>query len=303
MLSIQSRLVRTILVKGVLKKLLDPSYTSLEKMRASAKLTKMPSQTKITEVLIDGLPVEWIRTGKYPQTGKQKAILYFHPGAFCLGYSNVHRKMASIISDVAGFDVLAVNYRLAPEYPYPACVEDGVKAYRWLLVQGFNPGDIVLCGDSCGGGLVLMTLLALRDAEEKKPAGACILCPMGCDLTYFEGQSYTTYEKSDPLNTKRGIQMFADIFFDKNSKRPEAPIFQDLSGLPRLLIQPGGDNIMLSDSIRLAEKAKAAGVDVTFDVWDDMWHDFQGFAPILPEGMRALRKVGDFIRNCYNNIP
>jgi epsilon-lactone hydrolase len=295
--SIRSRLVRSFIVKKSMKNLFDPFLNTIEQMREGfAKLNKkitIPNDAQIDQIEIDGIKAEWLKAVNV--TGEsQKVILYFHSGAFCLGYSNSHRDFAIRISRISGYKVLAVDYRLAPEYQYPAANEDCITAYRWLLKNRFDASNIVMGGDSAGAGLVLMTLLALRDAGEPLPAAAFLLSLFGGDLQSFKGDSYKTRKESDALNSKEGLMKFAEIYLGHSTMVP--PINQNLVGLPDLLVQVGGDEIILSDSIRLAERAKESGVKVELEIWDGMWHVFQGFAMIVPEAKKAIINIGEFIK-------
>lgn len=241
------------------------------------------------------MPLERIRASNV-QEDDPRVILYFHSGGFCLGYSNVHRDLAARISKVSGIPVYAVDYRLAPENPYPAANDDCLNAYRWLIRKGYSPENIVLGGDSAGGWLALMTMLSLREACEPLPSAAFLLSPL-VDLIYLDGETYQTRAKADPLNTREGIRLFADNFCPNHEKlKPLSPLLQSLTELPRLLIQVGGDEVILSDCLRLAERAKQDGVQVSLEIWDEMWHIFQGFAAMVPEAKKAINNIGEFIR-------
>jgi acetyl esterase/lipase len=189
-----------------------------------------------------------------------------------------------------------VEYRLAPEHPFPAAVEDATAAYRWLLASGVRPAGIAIAGDSAGGGLTLATLVALRDAGDPLPAAAVCLSPW-VDLEGI-GDSMATKAAADPFVRKEMIQFMAQQYLGERSLRTPlaAPLYADLHGLPPLLIQVGTAETLLDDSTRIAERARAAGVSVTLDTWDNMIHVWQLFAPMLPEGQQAIERIGAFIR-------
>jgi acetyl esterase/lipase len=181
--------------------------------------------------------------------------------------------------------VLLIAYRLAPENPFPAAVEDTLAAYRWLLRSGVRAQHIVVAGDSAGGGLTAAMLTALRVAGDPLPAGAVLLSPWtGLAAT---GESIRTRADIDPWLTQQRLGAMAQLYLaGKNPRNPLAsPLYADLRGLPPLLIQVGNDEILLDDATRLAERAETAGVSVSLEVWDNMWHVFQAFASEIPEGL------------------
>ncbi len=204
--------------------------------------------------------------------------------------------MAARISRASGARVLAINYRLAPEHPFPAAVEDATAAYRWLLAQGIAPNRIVIAGDSAGGGLTISTLLALRDAKQPLPAAAVPISPW-TDLA-ATGESLRTLAGKDPMVQAEPLKEMAKLYLGKaDAKNPLAsPLYADFKGLPPMLIQVGGAEILLDDAKRVADKAKAAGVMVELEVWDEMVHVWHVFAKLLPEGQQAIDRIGRFVR-------
>jgi len=240
-----------------------------------------------------GVPAEWITA---PEAADERVIYYLHGGGYVMGSINTHREMISRLSRAAGARVLAIDYRLAPENPFPAAVEDCTAAYRWLLSTGADPARLVIAGDSAGGGLTVATLVALRDAGEPLPAAAVCLSPW-VDLELL-GESMTTKAEVDPLVQRDvGVQWAKAYLGDAHPRTPLAiPLYADLTGLPPLLIQVGTEESLLDDAKRLAERAKSAGVDVALEVWDDMIHVWQFFASMLPEGQQAIDRIGEFIR-------
>ncbi len=279
----------------------DPFKYSIQEIREKAASMnakiKLPKDAKIQSTNIEDVKAEWLYTSTVNEESK-KVVLYFHSGGFCLGYGNNHRSFALTLSKVCKVKVLAVDYRLAPENKYPASNDDCFKTYKWLLDQGYDPQNIIIGGDSAGAGLALMTLLSIRESNLPLPKGSFFLSLMGGDLKDFDGDSYNTREKSDPLNTKEMIKKYADWYL--GSFKIESPIKQDLKGLPDMFIQVGDDEVLLSDSLLLAKNAEKDGVKVTIEVWKGMWHTFQGFSMIVPEAKKAINSLGLFIENHLN---
>ncbi len=300
-MSIRSKLLRHLLIERSMRKLCDPLITSLEEMRASSikvdKRLKIPKNAKVEPVENESFRGEWLCAGSVIEDTRN-VILYFHSGAFCLGYNNAHRTFALELSKRCNARVLAIDYRLAPEHPFPAANEDCLASYRWLLECNIDPQNIVAGGDSAGAGLALMTLLALKKAGDPMPQAAFLLSLFGGDLKNFDGESYETRESSDPLNSKEGIQYFANLYMGEKAIDP--PIAENMEGLPSLLIQVGSDEILLSDSTRLADSAKKAGVNVVFEEWDGMWHVFQGFFMLMPEAKKAMHNISTFVNSNWN---
>ena len=189
---------------------------------------------------------------------------------------------------------LIINYRLAPEHPYPAALEDANAAYLWLLEQGYKASQIILAGDSAGGGLVLAALVSLRDHHKSLPAGAVCISPW-TDLA-LTGQSYQSKAGADCMLKLARIDNCAGLYAgDHDRKNPLiSPLYADLHGLPPLLIQVGSDELLLDDAVQFAAKVKDAGGDVTLEIWNRMFHVFQ-IVPILPESKKALASIKRFI--------
>jgi monoterpene epsilon-lactone hydrolase len=204
--------------------------------------------------------------------------------------------MISRLAKAARARVLALDYRLAPEHPFPAAVEDSTAAYRWLLEQGYKPSKIALAGDSAGGGLTIATLVALREAKTPLPAAAVPISPW-VDLE-GTGESMKTRAAVDPMVQKEGIAGIAAQYLGQTDpKNPlAAPLYADLKGLPPLLIHVGDAETLLSDATRIAEKAKQAGVKVDLKIYPEMIHVWHLFADILPEAQQAIEEIGGFVR-------
>jgi len=248
---------------------------------------------KSEPVMVGELKAEWLTA---PGADPARAILYLHGGGYVIGSIETHRALAARLSQASGSRVLLLDYRLAPEHPHPAAVEDAVAAYRWLLDKGVSPKKIALAGDSAGGGLTAAALVAIRDAGLKMPAAGVCISPW-VDMEGI-GESMTTKAAEDPLVQKDGlVQMAAAYLSGKDPKTPlAAPIYADLHGLPPLLIQVGTAETLMSDSTRLADRARAAGVDVTYRPWDNMVHVWHLFASALDEGQRGIEEAGQFVR-------
>lgn len=249
---------------------------------------------------VDGIPAAWITPPGADRTG---AILYLHGGSYVSGSIRSHRKMVSWLASEASLSALVIDYRLAPENPFPAAVQDSLKAYRWLLSRGFEPKRIIIAGDSAGGGLVVSTMVSARDSGDPPPAAGVLLSPW-TDLT-LSGESWCTRVRDEPMLSTGLLKSEAEMYLaGADPCEPLAsPIFADLSGLPPLLILVGTAEILLDDSRRLAKAAAAAGVSVELDVWEGMFHVWPYFAPLVPESRKALEKVGRFVRTAVKNIP
>ncbi|MET0154230.1 MAG: alpha/beta hydrolase [Candidatus Binatia bacterium] len=270
---------------------------SIEAVRAGFEqmgaMFPVPGDVKREPVTAGGVKAEWLSA---PEAAADRVVLYLHGGGYVIGSINTHRALGASVSRAAKARVLLIDYRLAPEHPHPAAVEDAVSAYRFLLQQGISPKRVALAGDSAGGGLVVATLVALRDAGEKLPATGVCLSPW-IDLECL-GESMTTKAAVDPMVQKEGVlQLAAHYLGGKSPRTPlAAPLYADLSGLPPLLIQVGTAETLLDDASRLAERARKAGVNVTYDPWEGMIHVWQLFAPMLDEGKQAIDKFGAFIQ-------
>lgn len=255
---------------------------------------KLPENFELNPIKIGNLSAEWMRPNDAP---KDKSILYFHGGGLVLGSINAHRSIVSKFVKASGIGALVFDYALAPEHPYPAALNDSLAAYKYLLDEGIKPADIIFMGDSGGGNLVFTTMLALKEKGMPLPAAAVALSPW-TDLTN-SGESYTTNAKADALTWKKSQGIFATYYAGENDLTDPliSPLFGDLSGLPPLLIYVGGDELMRDDSTRLAEKAQAAGVDVTLRIGEGLFHCYPACAPIFPEATEALAEISSFILN------
>ena len=253
----------------------------------------LPEGTHVESVDVDGIQASWIRP---PDADAERVVLYLHGGAYILGSLKSHRDLVARLSAAAGVRGLLLDYRLAPEHVFPAALDDALTSYRWLLANGTKPEHIVLAGDSAGGGLILALLQIARDKSIPMPAGAVLLSPW-TDLVGTV-ESRTTREAVDPILSGKYINFLSRFYVGTEDAHHLliSPINADLHGFPPLLIEVGHDEVLLDDSLQIAEHAKAAHVPVELTIWDDMWHVFQQFAYVLPEGQQSLENIGRFIR-------
>jgi acetyl esterase/lipase len=242
---------------------------------------------------IDGLEVTT------PGADPDRVILYFHGGVYVIGSAKTSVALVSDLARRTGATAITLDYRLAPEYPYPAAVDDAQAAYEGLLDSGVAPGQIALAGESAGAGLAVATLLRLKDAGRPLPACALLMSPYA-DLT-LSGETLSEKEAVDPLLSPVGLSLrVPDYVADADSSDPLiSPIFGDLTELPPLLIQVGSHEVLLSDALRLAERAAIADVPVTLEVTPGVPHVFQAYAPLLDEAGAALDRASAFLRTQY----
>lgn len=247
----------------------------------------------IVEVDANGVPAEWIAA---PDMRWGRTILYLHGGGFRTGSINSHRDLIQRLSIAAEARILAIDYRLSPEHPFPAAVDDALAAYRWLIGQGLPAATIAVAGDSAGGGLALSLLLAARAGCLPLPGAVHLMSPW-TDLT-ASGASYATRAERDPINQRAMVLGLAKGYLGSHGDARDplaSPLLGDLGGLPPLLVQCGGREIILDDSVVLVERAKAAGVEATLDLFEDMIHVFQMFDE-LPDAAIALKRAGAFLQ-------
>lgn len=295
MLSAKSKNLRIWLTKTLKN---APSPPSIQEARAvidfAASQAVLPQGATVEDVSAGGVPSEWVRAA---DADANRVIMHLHGGGYTKCSCKSSRLTAAQISAASGCSVLVVGYRLAPEHPFPAALEDATAAYRWLIDQGFKPEKIVLLGDSSGAGLSVSTMVTLLKESDRLPCAAVLLSPwadLGCS-----GESITSRAEVDPWMTEKACRECAEMYAPgMDLKHPLiSPVFSDLHGMPPLLIHVGTDEILLDDALRLAENAKAAGVDVTLEVWEGMWHVWHYFAPNLPEGIEAINKIGAYVKS------
>ncbi len=239
----------------------------------------------------DGVNADLITT---PASHRDQFVLYLHGGAYRLGSPTTYRNFTWRIAAAAQAHVLALDYRLAPEHPFPAALDDALSAYRWLLSEA-APTKLAVLGDSAGGGLALSLLLKLRDIGLPLPSVAAVLSPW-TDLA-LTGPSITAQAQSDPMLNADDLPRFAaEYLHGANPGNPYAsPLYGDLAGLPPTLFQVGSDEILRDDSLRTAEKMIEAGSKALVEVWPRMPHGWHLLAPLVPEAEAAINRIGAFI--------
>jgi len=284
-------------VRAHLAKLPPSASMTIAERRAqydrAERVFPTPPDVAIEAVTAPARPAEWLRP---PGARTDAAVLYLHGGGYVIGSPRSHRHLAAAIARAAGTAALLVDYRLAPEHPFPAALDDTVAGYQWLLGRGLAPSRIVVAGDSAGGGLTVATLLALRDRGLPQPAGGACISPW-VDLT-CSGATYATKAAVDPIVTRESVAMMAQAYAGAGDPKAPllSPLYADLRGLPPLLVQVGSDEVLLDDALGLGERARAAGVDVTVEEWPAMIHVWHWFLPMLAEAERAVGVIGNFVR-------
>jgi len=269
--------------------------------KARALTARVPFRAKLArgwriraehDAPLDG---EWIEPAAPDHTAWRRCILYFHGGAYVAMSAQTHRSVTSRLAGWSNTRLFALNYRLAPEHPFPAALDDALAAYHALIAAGIEPNRVVLAGDSAGGGLALALLVALRDAHEKLPAAGVLFSPW-TDLA-ATGGSIAANDKSDALFFGSWIAPEARHYLGETPATDPlaSPVYADLTGLPPLFIQVGDSEVLLDDSRRVFENARKAGVEATLQIWHGVPHGWQIFAPILPEGRAALQQASEFI--------
>ena len=254
---------------------------------------EIPQGTEITETFFAGIRCEWV---KHKLSAGQRVFVFIHGGGFCAGAPATHRKLAAHISRATGTRVLLPDYRLAPEHPFPSGVQDCLAVYGGLLKAGVRSYEIAIGGDSAGGGMTVSTLIALRDGKAPLPTSATLIAPW-LDLTN-SSPTYTTNAATDPTISLPEHNITAGWYaghLDRDNPLI-SPLFAELKGLPPILVQAGGIETMLDDSRLFAERAQAAGVDATLQVWPGLWHVWHQWVPEVPEALEAIEKIGTFTR-------
>jgi epsilon-lactone hydrolase len=258
------------------------------------RLHPLPDDVVLTDVTAGGVPAHWLTA---PGTDAGRVLLFLHGGGYEFGSVRSDGELAARLGRAGGMRVLFLEYRLAPEHPFPAAIDDVLAAWRWLRTdEGVSAGSMAVAGDSAGGGLSVALLVATRDAGEALPAAAVLMSPT-VDLT-SSGASMTERADQDPISTPAMLRQFAsDYLAGADPETPLAsPLFASLSGLPPLLVQVGTADVLLSDSERLATAATEAGVDVTLQVGEGLPHVYQLLLG-TPEAAAATEQIGRFLRD------
>jgi len=294
MASIQSTLlkfwIRRLSIFGNGK--IDPQRLRTRNENAGS-FARAHRDVQVVEVTANGVHAEWLIPTGAP---KDRVLLYIHGGAWFLGSTRIYRGFVSNFAFASGVRALTIDYRLAPENPFPAGLDDCLSAYEWLLQSGIAADKIVVGGDSAGGNLALALLVALRDTGRPLPAAAVTLSP-ATDLA-MTGKSSKTRLHLDPyFSNMVPNTIIPDYITDHDPCNPLiSPLYADLHGLPPLLMHVGDHEMLLDDTLRFASQARAAGVEVEMAVWPQMFHVFQMFAPFLPEARAANKQIAEFIK-------
>ena len=291
---------RNFLFKTLLKFLFKQKETIEETRANSAKSAKwtgaVPEGTLVEKLSIAALNAEWIYAASAAQ---EKVVLYLHGGGYIAGSADTHRALCASLSQKTEAKILFPEYRLAPENPFPAALNDALSAYRWLLAEGFNASNIILAGDSAGGGLSLAIIQKLRDDDDPLPAGVICISPW-TDLT-MNHTSHRDKAHADPILRGDSLHLWASSYIADNDPRNPliSPIFANFASFPPMLIQVGSEEVLLDDAKEVAKKAKSAGVDVTLSIYEGMWHVWQVFGVLLPESRAAFEEIGTFVRELW----
>lgn len=297
-------MVMQTLLRGVVRGVIRPTFNPRVPIARQRKLLALATRLRF---LPAGLSCETVTLGTVPaqriSVAKPGAgvLLYLHGGAYSSGSPETHRNLCSHLAQAAACTVYTLDYRLAPEHPFPAGLDDAEAAYRTLLAQGVKSTQIAIAGDSAGGGMALALAQRIRAAGLPAPALLYLLSPWS-DLT-FSGESIKTRAGVDPMVTEPWIRAGADMYIAGGDARDPliSPVFADYQGLPPMLVQWGGDEILYSDCQRVVERARAAGVDVEFEVFDGLWHVFQVFAGMLPAATTALREAAQVMQRRWHD--
>ncbi len=243
----------------------------------------------------EGVLCEWT---DFDTQHSDSVLIYFHGGGYVVSSPRTHRDVAAHLSKLGDIRVLNVDYRLAPEFVFPAALEDAVTVYDWLLKEGYAPKKLFVAGDSAGGGLAISLLLKLREQGKPQPAGAILFSPW-IDLA-CSGDSYVSRAEQSPIGNKEMGLMMGQLYVGESGdpSHPYAsPIYSDFEGLPPLFVQACENEVFLDDSRRLEKKATQAGIEATLEVWPGLFHTWQIYASALEEAREALSKASSFIQS------
>lgn len=254
-------------------------------------MSKLPKGVKYEKVEFNGVTAEWATPDNLENKG---VLLYFHGGGYVSGSIKTHRGLVGGLAKRSKTKCLSVEYRLAPEHPFPAGLDDAITAYNWLLKQGYDNKKIVIAGDSAGGGLALATLMRLKEENAPQPAAGVLLSPW-LDLE-CTGSLQVELEKKDPMVPIAALRAYGLLYAKENLHNPYASLlYADPAGLPPIYIQVSDSETLYQDTTRFEKKAKDAGVDIEVEVWNNMVHVWQAYGPVLPEAMKAIKILAQYI--------
>ena len=291
-------------IRMMLAGLQSAAEPTLEELRQRydgvSMMYPVPAAVTVEAIEAGGVRAERLRAA---DAVPGRTVLYLHGGGYAIGSPVSHRHLAGAIATAAGATLIVPDYRLAPEHPYPAAIQDAVAGYRGLLASGQDPAALVVAGDSAGGGLTLGTLISARDQGLPLPAAAVLISPW-VDLA-GTGATLESLAARDPIVQKAGLSDMARYYLGERDPRlPLAsPLYADLGGLPPLLIQVGSDEVLLDDARRLHQRAQEQGVRTTLEVWEEMIHVWHFFYPKLQEGREAIQRLGQYIRDHVAGLP
>lgn len=293
--SVQGTLIRELIARFTSDHLIGKKIKSGElRKKLVEPAWNVPEGFTMTEIRLESFTMEWLEP---KEVKSQKVLLQLHGGGYIGAMRNAYRNFAVAYSEIGhGMCVLTIDYRVAPEEPYPAALEDAVSAYSWLLERGYSGNQIILAGDSAGGGLAMALGMYIKDHAMPMPCGIIAMSPW-TDMT-SSGESYETNYERDPLfgKTRDSLIYNRDYVGLEDPKNPYiSPLFGDFCGFPPMLIQVGSYEMLLSDSLRAAECAKKQGVKVRLSVYEGMFHVFQMAMHLMPESKQAWREAGKFI--------
>jgi len=300
--SLQAKLISR-LGSSIKSQFIDPNFDSYGMLRQIRKKTEKKAKLKWpfwdqktpNKIKLSNSTVTWISNGAF-----ERVVFFVHGGGYVLGVNDAHRRLAKKICKLTGSKGLLVEYRLAPEYPFPAAIEDVAEAYEYLLTYVSSPTDIVLVGESAGAGLCLSLLGRIKKANKNMPLGAVLISPL-VDLTY-SGGSVKRRADRDPFIHINMLKAIAKFYCgSRPADNPEiSPLFSDLTGYPPLFVQVGSEEVLFDDAARLVRLSQNRGVSAELEVWPGMFHSFQTMVPIVPEAKKALKAAAKKIQSWDN---
>jgi acetyl esterase/lipase len=278
-----------------------PASLSVEQRRAASDalgdLFPLAADVRVEQVVAHGVPAEWTTT---PVASTSEVILYLHGGGYVWGSLKSHRHLVSEVGRAATMRTLALDYRRAPECPFPLALEDAVSGYRFLLDAGFKPGQIAVAGDSAGAGLAVALLVRLKELGLQQPACALLLSPW-VDMT-ATADSYSRNAKRDPVLNREIMQFLAEQYLGKRTRETPlaSPVFADLGGIAPLTIFVGATEALLDDAMALTRAAGLADVSVRLEIWPKMFHIWPNYHQVLAQGRQGVTKAGRLLREAVD---
>ena len=291
-MSIRAGLVSFFLRRTIKKQMADLDDPVMLREKLSRAITRLPDNVRSDKIEVRGVPANWVYQ---ENSDSRRVVLYLHGGGYVFGGYGSHGEIASKMASLINGKTLLLEYSLAPENPFPAAIEDALIAYRWLLEGGTNASDIVLAGDSAGGGLSVALLLQLKRAGLGLPRAVCLFSPW-VDLT-CSSDSIKKNESSDCMLSPRALERFKQYYLGESDSKNElvSPIFGDLSGLPPTYVAVGSNEILLDDARTLVSGIKSSGGVANLSIWQGMPHVFPIMSSIIPEGRQVLKEFSGFL--------